>query len=94
MGNATVEHQWPACVGCAILHRSFGKSNTSIPDACSKCFEEFCWDGTIDDTKAAYSPPMKLRAERSDSEESSAKALSVDFFGLLTATVFIIQFLV
>ncbi|GKU13142.1 unnamed protein product [Fusarium langsethiae] len=31
MGNGTVDEDWPACVGCAILARSFGRTKTVLP---------------------------------------------------------------
>jgi len=60
MGNGTEDKQWPTCVGCAILSRSFGRTNTPIPDVCGQCFDRYCWNGDIDNTPRNYTPPMKL----------------------------------
>jgi len=60
MGNGTSDAQWPTCVGCAILSRSFGRTNTPVPDVCNACFRRYCWDGTLNTTAANYTPPMKL----------------------------------
>jgi lysophospholipase len=53
---------WPACVGCAILSRSFERNKQSIPQACQQCFTEYCWNGTIVANAAPYTPEMVLAA--------------------------------
>lgn len=45
-GNNTVQSDWNVCVGCAILSRSFDRTGTTVPAACSTCFSKYCWDGT------------------------------------------------
>lgn len=57
MGNGTVEPEWPTCVGCAILLRSFERTNTTIPPQCVHCFQKHCWNGTVDMTPHSYDPP-------------------------------------
>lgn len=47
MGNSTRDSNWSTCVGCAILSRSFERTNTNVPDICNKCFQKYCWDGTV-----------------------------------------------
>ena len=62
MGNGSANATWPACVGCAILSRSFERTNTPVPDVCTQCFQHFCWDGTVNSTNAStpYEPPYKI----------------------------------
>lgn len=61
MGNATFGEDWPACVACAILSRSFTKTGTTVPDACTQCFNKYCWDGTLNSTTPAdYDPTPRL----------------------------------
>ena len=68
MGNATVDANWPACVACAILSRSFERTDTDVPDACSECFRSYCWDGTLNSTQPAqYSPATRFTASDVDS---------------------------
>ena len=51
---------WGTCVGCAILSRSFGRTNTQVPQACQNCFNEYCWNGTLNATvPEVYSPGLK-----------------------------------
>ncbi|KAF1938816.1 hypothetical protein EJ02DRAFT_383050 [Clathrospora elynae] len=62
--NSTREgaSNWPACVGCAIISRSLERNGESIPDACQKCFTQYCWNGTIVENSAPYTPEMILAA--------------------------------
>jgi lysophospholipase len=61
MGNATLDPNWPACIGCAILSRSLERTNTTVPDICSQCFKKYCWDGTVNNTTPApYFPSPAL----------------------------------
>jgi lysophospholipase len=58
MGNGTFEQEWPMCVGCVILRRSFERTKTAIPQQCKECFKKHCWNGTIDSTPHSYDPPL------------------------------------
>ena len=61
MGNATVDKDWPQCVGCAILSRSFDRAGSNLPDVCSTCFKNYCWDGTTNSTTPApYAPKTRF----------------------------------
>lgn len=63
LGNGTVDSQWPACVGCAILSRSLGRTKTSVPEVCQQCFNRYCWNGTVNSTSPApYQPKVVLTA--------------------------------
>jgi len=62
MGNGTLDAQWPTCVGCAILSRSWNRTGTRVPDVCNQCFRRYCWDGTVNTTTPApYEPAIKLK---------------------------------
>ncbi len=59
MANATVDAQWPTCLGCAILDRSLRRTGTSVPAVCRDCFARFCWNGTVNDTApGVYEPTL------------------------------------
>lgn len=61
MANGTRDSNWPTCVGCAILSRSFERTDTTVPDACTKCFQSYCWDGSTNtSTPPTYEPNMVL----------------------------------
>ncbi|KID82254.1 Lysophospholipase, catalytic domain protein [Metarhizium guizhouense ARSEF 977] len=53
--NGTRDADWPTCVSCAMLQRSFERTKTPIPDKCNQCFSRYCWNGTIDER-----PPAKM----------------------------------
>ena len=55
-GNGSLDSQWPTCVGCAVLSRSLDRTKTSVPKVCQKCFEQYCWNGTLDTTPTTYEP--------------------------------------
>lgn len=61
MGNATAgtDIAWPTCLACAMLTRSFQRSNTPIPDTCATCLSAYCWNGDTNiSTPAPYSPAI------------------------------------
>lgn len=49
--NASRDPDWPVCVGCAMLQRSFNRTNTTVPDKCNECFNSYCWNGTYDESE-------------------------------------------
>jgi len=55
MANGTLSgyQNWPQCVACAILSRSFTRTGTTVPQACTQCFKQYCWNGTL----APHTPP-------------------------------------
>ncbi|MCJ1471751.1 Lysophospholipase 1 [Lambiella insularis] len=89
MANGTVDPQWPVCVGCAILSRSLGRTNTAVPDACVQCFSRYCWNGTVNSTQPLeYDPVVSLAAINVQNAAGRAAGLDVlgwAFVALLTA---------
>lgn len=51
--NLTQDSAFVGCIGCAILRRKQQALNYTLPDECDKCFENYCWDGSLNTTKAA-----------------------------------------
>jgi lysophospholipase len=92
MGNGTIGSDWAMCAGCAILKRSFGRTGTTVPEACTKCYNTYCWDGTLNSTTPAnYDPTPSIREVKITSAAPalarSTLALAVTFavaFALLT----------
>lgn len=61
LGNATIDSNWPICLGCAILSRSLERTNTPVPESCTACFQQYCWNGTTNSTDpGTYYPIYKL----------------------------------
>ncbi|KAF7712110.1 Lysophospholipase [Penicillium ucsense] len=61
LGNATIDPDWPTCLGCAILSRSLERTNTTVPESCTACFQRYCWNGTTNSSDPGnYYPAYKL----------------------------------
>jgi lysophospholipase len=78
LGNSTLDDQWPICVACAVLSRSFLKTGTAVPSDCMNCFSRYCWNGTINSTEPSsdYAPEFKL-AQATGSTNGSPKGLVI-----------------
>lgn len=83
--NSTRDADWPSCVGCAILHRSFERTNTTVPARCDSCFQKYCWNGTLDEAAAADYQPTPL-ATVIDTQQSAAPLLGGINIVLMIAT--------
>ncbi|KAM5343868.1 hypothetical protein ACJ41O_012405 [Fusarium nematophilum] len=74
-GNATVDEEWPVCVACAILSRSWWKANETVPDACDRCFDRYCWDGTTNDTAVESYEPGYIIEGSQEAQDNAAGAI-------------------
>ncbi|KAL0261409.1 Lysophospholipase 1 [Diplodia seriata] len=84
MGNGTLDAQWPTCVGCAIMSRSWNRTGTTVPDVCMDCFNKYCWNGDVNSTATTYIPDMKLQELKTT---SAAVAIMPTFYSLTAAVV-------
>lgn len=48
--NRTLDSEWAACVGCAIIRREQERHGIDQSDQCKQCFLKYCWDGSLDST--------------------------------------------
>lgn len=88
MGNGTVNSTWSMCVGCAILQRSLERTQTAIPQLCTQCFADFCWDGTVNSTNPAnYEPPYKTAPAKKSA--ATRKGVSYSFAGIVAMVVLV-----
>lgn len=78
--NSTRDPDWPACVSCAMLSRSFDRTKTEVPQQCKDCFDKYCWNGTLaeDEPEAVYAPKAwsNNTINITESGESGAGSLS------------------
>ncbi|KAJ5175161.1 Lysophospholipase [Penicillium canariense] len=65
MANSTRDGNWTACVGCAILSRSFERTGTTLPSICTQCFSDYCWNGTVNSTTPNAFEPTPMLSVRS-----------------------------
>lgn len=87
MGNSTVDPAWSICVACAILSRSFERTNTTVPSACSTCFTKFCWDGTLNTTKPGTYAPTPILVQARIANESASTRSSTVMVGIIVFVV-------
>ena len=87
--NGTRDKDWPYCVGCAMLSRSFDRTNTTVPDKCQECFTNYCWNGTIDDSDPGVYDPEFI-GDVIALESSATKMASSAFVALAAITGFIL----
>ncbi|CAG8971418.1 hypothetical protein HYALB_00002000 [Hymenoscyphus albidus] len=91
MGNGTLDREWPTCMACATLSRSFFKTNTQVPEVCNTCFQRYCWDGSLDTkTPPPYYPTFKLaeiKIRSAASPQMSAKISDLVVAFIVTAFI-------
>lgn len=94
MGNGTQDTEWPTCVGCAVLSRSLGRTGTMVPDACTKCLNKYCWDGTRNSTTPApYEPQLKQPNLKMKTSGATGLNRSSEEGRALLFTVFLVLFM-
>ena len=86
--NSSRDDQWPVCVGCAMLSRSFDRTNATVPQACRDCFDKYCWDGTLDESDPdAYNPSIFGEEIETGgaATQLAGKAMTISLAGLVAA---------
>lgn len=59
--NGTIDEEYRACIGCAVIRREQERLGQKQTDQCKKCFQRYCWDGTISRVNTTnYSPPVNF----------------------------------
>lgn len=84
--NATRDADWPYCVGCAMLSRSFDRTNATVPAKCRECFTNYCWNGTLDEREPEQYWPEFI-ASPLNVQGFGNKLSSSSSFGLFVAMV-------
>jgi lysophospholipase len=89
MGNNTRDANWSTCVGCAMLKRSFERTNTTVPERCNECFSTYCWDGRIDEAAPApyepslFNPNLEVTVEDAGLKTTASGVLSLAVAGVV-----------
>ncbi|PLB46227.1 lysophospholipase Plb1 [Aspergillus steynii IBT 23096] len=92
MGNSTRDSDWSTCVGCAMLSRSFERTNTSVPSICGQCFDRYCWNGKTDSRKPdSYEPKMVL-TEQSLTNSAAGLTSPLQWASLVLGATFLALF--
>lgn len=88
MGNSTTDSDWSACVGCAMLSRSFDRTGEPVPEICNQCFNRYCWDGSTNTTTpATYSPETVLETDESSGSGVFPSVLTSAFAASVIMTI-------
>jgi len=87
MANSTLDTEWPACVACAILLKSFTQTSTAPPTKCQDCFNRYCWNGTTNPTTPTTYDPTLIVKSGAAAHLTSVSALMLAFFILFWAIV-------
>jgi len=83
LANASVDSKWPACLGCAILSRSFHRTKTDFPAVCVDCFNRYCWNGTLNSTTPGlYDPSQIVKPSSACGPTTFSASLSLFIVGL------------
>jgi lysophospholipase len=86
--NSSLAPEWPACVACAALKRSFARTGQAVPQQCADCYSKYCWDGSPDDRDVGEYEPVLRAAGQAMNETRKKKSEAVGRAGgALTATV-------
>jgi len=92
MANSTRESDWQMCVACAVMHRSWLRTGTDVPEACSRCFDKYCWDGTLNTTTPPLYEPTLFGQEVNTAD--SAAAVHMVHTGMMGAAFLFVAWLV
>ncbi|GME82421.1 unnamed protein product [Ambrosiozyma monospora] len=71
--NLTLDDEYRACIGCAILQRSRERLGMPLGPQCQKCFDEYCWDGSLDSSDS-YNINFTADGMTNDSDTTNASS--------------------
>ncbi|KAK6461222.1 phospholipase B [Scheffersomyces coipomensis] len=76
--NNSLDAEWPACVGCAIIRRSQERLGIEQSEQCQQCFERYCWNGDLSDS---VTPPVNFTETglTDGPEENGNRTISAGF---------------
>ncbi|CAL1199916.1 Lysophospholipase catalytic domain family protein [Candida parapsilosis] len=92
--NLTLDSEWPACVGCAIIRRSQERNGEEQTEQCKRCFERYCWDGTLDtkETEDRYNFTDEGTTSASDSTKGNGANLVSFSWALWLGSLIVLSF--
>lgn len=81
--NMTVDSDWRACVACAIIHREQERQGVEQSDQCKRCFQKYCWDGTLDtsEPKVNFTTTGTTNGKGDSGNRTVSAAMSLTFSG-------------
>ncbi|KAG2733477.1 hypothetical protein G9P44_003002 [Scheffersomyces stipitis] len=79
--NNTIDTEWPACVGCAIIRRSQERLGIEQSEQCKQCFERYCWNGDIDTKEPGFN--FTTNGTTSGAEEDDGRVINAGLSTIL-----------
>ncbi|ODV68728.1 phospholipase B [Hyphopichia burtonii NRRL Y-1933] len=58
--NHTLDSEWQACVGCALIRREQERQGIKQSEQCERCFADYCWDGSTFEVEGDYFPNVNF----------------------------------
>ncbi|WPK27627.1 hypothetical protein PUMCH_005023 [Australozyma saopauloensis] len=82
--NMTVDSDWRSCVACAIIRREQERQGVEQSDQCKRCFQKYCWDGTIDasEPKVNFTTEGTTNGNEDNGNRTVSAAASIMSYGL------------
>ncbi|SCU87457.1 LAME_0D10154g1_1 [Lachancea meyersii CBS 8951] len=80
--NMTDDSGFAGCVACAIMRRKQESLNITLPQECTQCFKDYCWDGKIEtsgagvSTVGTYSGSISFQTDAASATGSSSSTAS------------------
>ncbi|KAK4181710.1 putative lysophospholipase precursor [Triangularia setosa] len=93
-GNGTLDSEWTKCVACAVLSRSLVRTGTAVPGDCGRCFERYCWNGTLatEQMRGEYEPGFRV-GDASTKDNAAGRAVMGSMGGLVVGLVGLVMML-
>lgn len=58
--NSSLDLEWQTCVACAVIRREEERQDIEQSEQCQKCFERYCWDGSVSTSSKPYYRPVNF----------------------------------
>lgn len=85
-GNGTMDAEYGACVGCALVQREVERRNGVPTEQCQKCFAKYCWDGKMNSTTPSAAQIMGMWASPNKKSSDSSGSGTVSGSGTGTGS--------
>lgn len=83
MNNGSEDEEWPACLGCAILHRHLQRKTRSQTEQCKQCMTKYCWAGNRNDTEPVEYEPKVVSRGGKPRKSAGFRSYGVNVLGVV-----------
>lgn len=82
--NSTLDLEFAACIGCAIIRREQERQGIDQLDQCKSCFQKYCWSGATDTATPGENFSLEGSQQQADPQLQPATPLA--FTASITTT--------